>query len=106
MQSTPVVVIARLQAAQGKEAALAVVLEELVQRTAHHDGMLRYELHSDPNNPCAFLFTEQWRDKAALDAHLAHDDFVWFGAQLAGLLADEPEVRLWQLRSVAGGDVA
>ena len=39
---------------------------------AEDEGCLAYVFHQEQGNPREFVLYEQWRDQAALDAHLAH----------------------------------
>ena len=49
---------------------LAVRLTE-VTRT-EDDGCLTYFFHQGQDNPMEYVLYEQWRDREALDAHMAH----------------------------------
>ena len=65
-----VTVVAKLRAAQGKGDALAALLEEQVGVVRKAEpGCLVYRAHRSSKDPDLFLFYEQYRDQAALDAH-------------------------------------
>ncbi len=49
---------------------LAVRLTAMTR--AEDEGCLTYVFHQRQDNPREFLLYEQWRDEAALDAHVAH----------------------------------
>lgn len=49
---------------------LAVRLTEVTR--AEDDGCLTYVFHQRQDNPKEYVLYEQWRDREALDAHIAH----------------------------------
>jgi len=63
-------VVAKIRAAKGKGDALAALLAEQadVVRKAE-PGCIVYRPHRSTTDPEVFLFYEQYRDEAALDAH-------------------------------------
>ncbi|MPZ14386.1 MAG: antibiotic biosynthesis monooxygenase [Chloroflexi bacterium] len=73
------VVVAKWTARKGEEKAVATAIQHLIQPSRAEPGMLLYEPHRDPENPCVFLFYEQYADKAAYDAHLASEHFQRLG---------------------------
>ena len=44
---------------------------------AEDDGCLTYVFHQRQDNPHEFMLYEQWRDEAALDAHVTHCQAVF-----------------------------
>src|SRR5215467_8340319 len=44
---------------------------------AEDEGCLTYVFHQQENNSREFMLYEQWRDEAALDAHVAHCQAVF-----------------------------
>jgi quinol monooxygenase YgiN len=63
-------VVAKVRAAKGKGDALAALLEEQAEVVRKAEpGCLVYRPHRSTTDPEVFLFYEQYRDQAALDAH-------------------------------------
>jgi len=63
-------VVAKIRAAKGKGDALAALLEEQAEVVRKAEpGCLLYRPHRSATDPEVFLFYEQYRDEAALDAH-------------------------------------
>lgn len=63
-------VVAKIRAAKGKGDALAALLKEQVAAVrAAEPGCLVYRPHRSTKDPDVFVFYEQYRDDAALDAH-------------------------------------
>ena len=79
-----------VKAAAGKGAELAAALTELAAETVKESGNICYRLHST-DDPDEFIIYEQWRDAAALDAHMETAHLQEFLADKAGLLAGEPQ---------------
>ena len=73
------VVAAKWTAKQGEEEAVAKAIEQLAPPSRAEPGMLMYQPHRDPENPRVFFFYEQYRDKAAYDAHLNSEHFQRLG---------------------------
>ncbi len=63
-------VVAILHARPGREAELRELLEGLVEPTRAEAGCISYHLHSNDSDPAEFIFTEEWAEGAALEAHL------------------------------------
>jgi quinol monooxygenase YgiN len=63
-------VIARWRARAGEEDAVARALAEIVPIARAEPGMVAYQVHRDPADPCVFTLYERYVDAAAYDAHL------------------------------------
>ncbi len=96
--------IAKLTAAEGKEAEMRAALETMVKAVSDNEpGVLKYELHTDPENPAVFYFYELYETPEAQQAHGKTDHMKAFGAALGGgLSAGRPE--LTRLEHIAGVD--
>lgn len=65
-----VTVVAKIRAAKGKGDALAALLAEQAAAVRRAEpGCLVYRPHRSSKDPDLFLFYEQYRDEAALEAH-------------------------------------
>lgn len=69
------VLVVRMTALEGNEDEAAATMRELAEATRQEPGCELYIPAQDPENPRAFLFYEQYVDKAALDAHGASEHF-------------------------------
>lgn len=91
-------VVARVTAKPEQAAAAAAVLQALVPPTRREAGCLRYELLRNAEDPAEFVFVEEWRDAASLEAHFATPHFQVALARLPELVAAPPEIRrYWRL---------
>jgi len=86
-------VVAIMQAKPGKEDELRDLLLSLIEPTQKEPGYIRYELHSNNDNPAEFVFIEEWESDAALDKHLQSAHLQAAIEQIPELLAGELEIR-------------
>ena len=92
-----ITVVAKLQAAPGKEAELRSVLSEMVANVKKHEAgaVPTYSLHVSDSDPTLFLFYETYRDAEAQAAHNTTDHMKAMGAALAGLLGGRPVIECY-----------
>jgi quinol monooxygenase YgiN len=69
------VLVVRMKAKEGEEERALEVMRELAQASRQEPGCEAYVPCRDPEDPRAFLFYEQYRDKAAFEEHGASDHF-------------------------------
>jgi quinol monooxygenase YgiN len=74
--------------------AIRAGLTELVAATRTEEGCIAYDAAESAATPGLWITTEEWRDQAALDAHMTTPHlakaFETLGASLAGDLAIHP----------------
>ena len=88
-----ITLVAKLQAAEGKEAELQAALLGMVANVAKHEpGVPVDSVHTSDTEKGLFMFYEQYADAAAQTAHGTTDHMKAFGASLAGLLAGRPAI--------------
>ncbi len=99
-----ITVVAKLQAAPGKEDELKSVLSEMVANVkAKEAGAVpTYSLHVSDTDPSLFLFYETYRDADAFAAHSQTDHMKAMGAKLGGLLGGRPVIE--RFTRIAGVD--
>jgi quinol monooxygenase YgiN len=86
------VLIVRMQAKEGEEERAAALMGELAEATRQEPGCELYIPSRDPENPRSLLFYEQYRDKAAFEAHGASEHFQRLAAgELFGLVESPRE---------------
>lgn len=64
-------VVAHFHSRPAHGSQVKALLSTLVEPTLTEDGCLVYRCFEDIADPDHFVFIEQWRDEASLDAHLA-----------------------------------
>jgi quinol monooxygenase YgiN len=69
------VLVVRMKAKSGEEERAVALMGELAAESRQEPGCELYVLCRDPEDRGAFLFYEQYRDKAAFEEHGASDHF-------------------------------
>ena len=64
-----------------------------VAPTRAEDGCLTYDCHADANDPCVFVFYENWRTRQDLDEHLTKPHLKPLFDRQGDLLARPVEIR-------------
>jgi len=90
-------VVARLAAKADKIEQLRTVLLALIEPSRAEPGCIRYEMFQNIDDPTDFTFTEEWKDLAALDSHMATPHFQAAVAKLGDLLAGDADIRKYTL---------
>jgi quinol monooxygenase YgiN len=96
MNAKTLTVVAQVKAAPGKEAEVRRELLSLVEPSRKDPGCINYDLHQATDNPGWFVFHENWVSKAHLDQHLAKPDLQAVLARVAQLVAEPPQITLWE----------
>ncbi len=90
-------VVARVVAIPEKVEQLKLVLFGLIDPSRQESGCIQYELLQNHEDPTDFVFVEEWESEALLNAHLESPHINEADAKLEGLLAAEPDIRLYRL---------
>jgi quinol monooxygenase YgiN len=88
-----VTIIGTVRARADTGAELARLLAAQVAPTRAEPGCINYDFHVDATDPCCFVFYENWRSQADLDAHLAMPHLRPLFSQLDRLLAEPVHIR-------------
>ncbi|NRP70116.1 putative monooxygenase YcnE [Ensifer psoraleae] len=83
-----VYVIAYLKAHAGRGDDVVALAAPLVEATRKEAGCVSYDLYRKPTEPDTLVFVENWKDRAAVDAHFAEPHLKAFQAAMADVLAD------------------
>ena len=71
-------------------------LLSLIESSRKDPGCLNYDLHHSQEDPASFLFHENWLTRQHLDQHLAKPDLQATLAELEPLVAEPPQISLWE----------
>lgn len=88
-----VTIIGTVRARPETRMELAALLAGQVTPTRAEAGCINYDFHVDAADPCCFVFYENWRSQADLDAHLAMPHLAPLFSQLDRLLAEPVHIR-------------
>lgn len=88
----PVLVTARLIVRPESREAFVEGARACIDATRREAGCLFYDLHESITEPGSFVYVEQWRDRAALDAHMAETHLRAFVGIALTCLAAPPVI--------------
>ena len=97
MAGRKVTVFALVKAKPGLEEAVKKELSALVGPTRTEEGCINYDLHQSLDQKGHFRFYENWTSKELLDRHLQSAHVQRFIAKADELLAEPPEITLWEM---------
>ena len=63
-------IIAQITAVKGKEEFLKAELTKLISVTRNEEGCIQYDLCVDNENPCLFVFYENWENRELWQKHM------------------------------------
>jgi quinol monooxygenase YgiN len=90
------VLVARMTTREGVQERAAELIVKLAAATSTEPGNIHYSAHRDPDNPRVFMLYEQYRDKAAFEAHGHSEHYQTLGVgELFGLM-EERERRFYE----------
>jgi quinol monooxygenase YgiN len=103
------VVIADMFGSPALRDELRALLAQAERDATSRDGCLRYSVGVSLADPDRYVVVEEWRDKAALEAHYASEEFRRFQFELHDLLVRSSEATIHSvsasLRPVASGPI-
>ena len=89
------VLVAELHVKPGLEASFEETMTAAVPRVREEPGNHSYLFHRSIDDPRAFLFYEQYTDRPAFEAHMAH--LKQMGIDLMAFVEREPSLRFFDL---------
>jgi quinol monooxygenase YgiN len=95
--SKRVTVLARVVAVRGFEAQVRRECLALVEPSRREQGCINYDLHQSADDPCVFLFYENWESREDLERHLESTHSLLFDARTEGMLAAPEEITFWEI---------
>jgi quinol monooxygenase YgiN len=78
---------------------LREILAAQVAPTRAEPGCINYNFHFDAGDPDVFMFYENWRSKADLDAHLAMPHLRALQSRADELLARPVDIKFYEMLS-------
>lgn len=92
--STPLTIVAKIQAEPGCEEEVQAALQAAVTPTLAEDGCLQYDLHRDHHQPGLFLYFENWATRAQWEAHMASEHLAAMKRATEGKIV---ETVIWEM---------
>lgn len=84
-----ILIVGRLQAKTGQAGRFLVFAQDIVARERQVEGCLAFDVLQDVTQPDRFVMIEQWRDRSALDHHLASDAYAQNSARVGSFIEGE-----------------
>lgn len=97
--SEQVTLVAYLKPRPGKEDETRELLLSLVGPTRDEAGCIDYHLHRSNEDPCVFMFYENWRSQKDLDEHLGLPHLKALFAKKDELLSEDITIELFTMTS-------
>jgi quinol monooxygenase YgiN len=85
---------AKLTVKAGQEAEFERIMRAAVPKVREEPGNRTYVFHRSTENPCVFMFYEEYDDQAALEAHRAHLRVM--GIDLRAMLDGPPMLEFYE----------
>jgi quinol monooxygenase YgiN len=85
-----------------REELLSILTDQVAPSRAE-PGCINYDFHADAENPCCFVFYENWHSQADLDAHLKQPHVKPLFSQIDRLLAEPVQIRYLNMISPMAG---
>ena len=99
VNSGKMMIVARLSVKPERTKAFTAAAREMIEKSNQEGGCSFYQLYQDPYNSSKFVFVEEYKNQAAVDAHFATEYFKAFGPKIGDFVSGPPEIKVI---SVAG----
>jgi quinol monooxygenase YgiN len=80
-------ITAKLSVKPDKIKDFIAAAKEIIEKSNKETGCDFYQLYQDPYDNTRFIFIEEYKNQAAVDAHFATDYFNAFGPKISDLVA-------------------
>ncbi len=101
-----IVVVGRVRTDDERREELIRIGQAVARASREEAGCIDYRLTEDSEVRNDFVFVEEWRDEAALQAHFATPHIATFMREILGAILGQPDVGFHTVASSRGlGDV-
>jgi quinol monooxygenase YgiN len=87
-------IIAKLSVKPEKSKDFTEAAKEIIENSNKESGCIFYQLFQDPYDNSRFVFVEEYKNQAAVDAHFAADYFKAFGPKIGDFILGQPEIKI------------
>ena len=87
-------IVAKLDVKPEKVKAFTEAAKEIIEKSNKEPGCKSYQLYQDPYDNSKFIFVEEYKNQAAVDAHFASDYFKAFGPKISDLVAEPAKIKI------------
>lgn len=87
-------IVAKLNVKAEKVKAFTEAAKEIIEKSNKEPGCKSYQLYQDPYDNTKFVFVEEYKNQAAVDAHFAADYFKAFGPKIADMVQEPAKIKI------------
>jgi len=87
-------IVANVSVKPEKVKAFTEAAKEIIEKSNKEAGCKSYKLYQDPYNSTKFVFVEEYKNQAAIDAHFASDYFKAFGPKIADMVQEPAKIKI------------
>lgn len=87
-------IVAKLTLKPDKVKAFTDAAKEIIEKSNKEAGCKSYQLYQDPYDNTKFVFVEEYKNQAAVDAHFASDYFKAFGPKISDFVAEPAKIKI------------
>ena len=87
-------IVAKLSVKPEKVKSFIEAAKEMIQKSNKEPGCKSYQLYQDPYDNNKFVFVEEYKNQAAVDAHFASDYFKAFGPKMNDIVAEPGKIKI------------
>jgi quinol monooxygenase YgiN len=87
-------IVANVSVKPEKVKAFTEAAKEIIEKSNKEAGCKSYQLYEDPYNSTKFVFVEEYKNQAAIDAHFASDYFKAFGPKIADMVQEPAKIKI------------
>lgn len=86
--TSPLTIVARIEAKTDQIELVKSELIKLIAPTRQEPGCIQYDLHQDNDNPAVFIFFENWESHTLWQAHMNNEHLKAYVAATEGAVVD------------------
>ncbi len=94
VENPKMMIIAKVSVKPDKTRDFIAAAKEIIEKSNKEAGCSFYQLYQDPYDNAKFVFVEEYRNQAAVDAHFATEHFKGFGAKIGDLVAGPADIKI------------
>ena len=87
-------IVAKLSLKPDKVKDFIAAAKEIIEKSNTESGCIFYQLYQDPYDNTKFVFVEEYKNQAAVDAHFAAEYFNAFGPKIKDMVASPAEIKI------------
>jgi quinol monooxygenase YgiN len=94
VENPKMMIIAKVAVKPDKTRDFIAAAKEIIEKSNKEAGCSFYQLYQDPYDNAKFVFVEEYKNQAAVDAHFATEHFKGFGAKIGDLVAGPADIKI------------